>query len=195
MGDGESTHRKVPRNWNPVSPTREMDLRIDRLSACSPEDVAFVKDALRQFVISTYYAYYPNIEDWYLEKVIPGFLGGSRTIHVVRSSTAKPVYGVSITKRSDKDYDKICSFFLAPEARRLGIGTRLMECTLAALRSPTDRKPVLITVPEDRATEEADAERHPFLEFLKIFGFKVVDALPNRYRPGRTEIICVLNDK
>src|SRR5713101_7715955 len=127
-----------------------------RLDPKSQRDCSLVREDVYRFVINTYEKFYPGVQEWYRAKIITGFLAGSRIIHVVQRGNDNGIVGLSISKISDKRYDKLCSFLILPEARNTGIGTQLMGATLASLSRQSGTKPIVMTLPEDRATEPTD---------------------------------------
>jgi len=88
---------------------------------------------------------YPGFEKWYLEKVVPEALSGSRLIFVAWHED-KPA-GILILK--DADEKKICTLRVMPEFRRMGVGHQLMDCAISALNTTHP----IITVSDDHIQE------------------------------------------
>lgn len=160
---------------------------IEKLKPNNPVDHEFVASRLFDFMYTYYKDFYPDFEKWYNEKVIPGFAEKKRSIHVVKDADSS--YGVSIAKisQSSTKPNKISSFFLLPETKGYGLGTRLLEYTIDELKIHAVSHEVIITVPEERAgNNEADTS---FLAFLKQNGFGIVDILNDKYRVGAKEYV------
>jgi hypothetical protein len=118
--------------------------------------------------------YYPYFEYWFFKKVCPDIATGSRKI-ILRKSDDK-VVAVAILKKHI-DEKKICTFRVAEDVQRNGMGTELMLESLEWLES----KQPLITVNEENAPE--------FEGFLRKFYFREPIAVKGLYRPNKKEII------
>jgi GNAT superfamily N-acetyltransferase len=67
---------------------------------------------------------YPGIEQWYLNKVIPGIRNGTRLL--VNIERQGDVVGLGIAK-NEGDERKICTVRIAPEHAGRGIGPRVFD--------------------------------------------------------------------
>lgn len=143
---------------------------------------------LRSLKIDFYRKFYPNVENWYKEKLIEGFRDGLRIVHIVRKDSL--LYGMSIARVSpSKLRHKLCTFFLLSEARGNGAGLELMNQTMHELALVRVAMPVIVTIPEERLNEKVGGKR--FLDFLAEFGFFLEAKEANRYRLGKDEYVCV----
>ncbi len=118
--------------------------------------------------------YYPYFEYWFFKKVCPDVVRGRRKILLKKSDDR--VVAVAILKKYI-DERKICTFRVAEDAQRNGMGTKLMLESLEWLES----KQPLITVNEENAPE--------FEGFLKKFYFREPSTVKGLYRPNKKEII------
>ena len=73
---------------------------------------------------------YPNIAEWWQRKILPGLESGERVCRV--ATVGDRVNALAIGKRSEKSA-KLCTLRVRQDARRLGIGQRLLHETLADL--------------------------------------------------------------
>lgn len=115
---------------------------------------------------------YPNFRDWYLDAVIPGVQDGTRNVYVAYFNDE--IVGILIIK--DTIEKKICTLRVAPECRRMGIGTQLMSKAISVLHTT---KP-LITVSDEHIGE--------FMPLLNRFDFSLRSMYVDYYRPGHTEL-------
>lgn len=115
---------------------------------------------------------YPNFWNWYFTTVIPGVENGTRKVYFACFNDE--IAGVLIVK--DTAEKKICTLRVAPEYRRLGIGTQLMSKAVSVLHT---KKP-LITVSDEHIKE--------FMPLLNKFGFSICSMYVGYYRPEHTEI-------
>jgi hypothetical protein len=115
---------------------------------------------------------YPGFEAWFSGKVIPGMRTGERQI--LTSAVGGKLAGVAICKRSDIE-SKLCTLWVAPEARGRGIAADLAGGAFAWLGTI---KP-LFTVPAERLAE--------FQGLLRAWSFSDHVACSGMYRPQRVE--------
>lgn len=127
---------------------------------------------------------YPNILEWYKNKVLPGLETGEREIILAckiykfykDDEVPIEVLGYVILKKTPTE-KKICTFRVEEKYQRLGIGKRLMEASFEFLET---RKP-MITISEDNVKS--------FESLLKKYNFKLVEKIENLYVKGKTEYI------
>ena len=118
--------------------------------------------------------YYPCFEYWFFKKVCPDIATGKRKILLKKSNDK--VIAVAILKRYVEE-TKICTFRVAEDTKRNGVGTELMRESLDWLQS---NHPI-ITVNEENAPE--------FERFLTKFDFNKTGILNDLYRPNKKEVI------
>lgn len=121
---------------------------------------------------------YPCFDNWFATKVIPGLRSGERRI--LTSVVHGKLAGVAICKRSIFEA-KLCTLWVSPEARCLGIASDIACDAFAWLG--TDKP--LFTVPEERLSE--------FGRLLSEWGFTKHFEHLGLYRSGRVE--HVFNDR
>ena len=178
-------YRSIYDEWNNIAHknTKPMVYKIQY----SEGKEKFLQNNLLEFMIKYFGEYYPNIDKWYLNKVLPDSKEGLRSIYVIRRSNK--ILGVAINRKSVGKYHiknpKICSFYICDEARNQGLGNELFKI---CIREHTcHKKGIIITVPEERLYEEQD--KKCFKDFLKKYGFRKVNEELDKYRPEKTEYI------
>lgn len=127
---------------------------------------------------------YPNILEWYNQKVLPGLETGEREIILAckiykfykNNKIPIEILGYVILKKTPSE-KKICTFRVEEKYQRLGIGKRLMEASFEFLET---RKP-MITITEDNVKF--------FEPLLKRYKFKLVEKIKDLYVKGKTEYI------
>src|SRR5689334_17409283 len=75
---------------------------IERLDRSNPSDISEVGNGLLNFMDFHLRKYYPHFRQWYTNKVISGFLNGTRTIFISRSVAQRDIKGIVILKQSSK---------------------------------------------------------------------------------------------
>ncbi|MDW6021652.1 GNAT family N-acetyltransferase [Mesorhizobium sp. BAC0120] len=131
-------------------------------------------DSTALSLISSFARFYPDIEDWFALKVIPGLADGTRRILIDRDVNS--VRGLAILKK-EADERKICTLWVHPNQRKHGLGQRLIDESITWLEC---KKPTL-TVPE-----EAIADFHGL---LARNGFELRQHAIDYYRPGVCEFV------
>lgn len=140
------------------------------LSGClAAKDVGEVYEALAHLSDD-----YPDFENWYWNKVVPGYFSGDRSILVYRQGQC--LTGVAILKRNFSER-KICTVWVAPEFENRGVGFRLFKASFAALAC----KYPLASV--------SDARLPKFQKIFDFFGFELTQKLVGVYRPNSTEYV------
>lgn len=115
---------------------------------------------------------YPGFEAWFIGTVIPGLRTGER--RVVTSIVDGAIAGVAISKRTQSEL-KLCTLWVAPQSRRIGIATELAKDAFAWLGT---ERPVF-TVPEELITG--------FEKLLRQWSFSDHVECRSLYRPRRIE--------
>lgn len=115
---------------------------------------------------------YPEIRQWFNDKVQPGVLCGTRKLFTVERDDR--LVAVAIAKREDGER-KLCSVRVAPEMYGKGLGVRLIEEAMGWL----DERYPLLTVSEEKIGA--------FARIFDYFGYRQTRATVGLYRPGRTE--------
>lgn len=115
---------------------------------------------------------YPLFDKW-LEKVFVETNCTKRTI-IYCESEDKKIVGIAILKNTIKE-KKICTIRVAKEMQHCGIGSKLMDMSLAILG---DKRP-LITVSEEHIDD--------FKPFLKHYGFKIFQKVKSVYCENKYE--------
>lgn len=115
--------------------------------------------------------FYPEFDGWLNFKLLRGLKSGDRKILIVKDNGK--IAGLSVLKLTQVE-NKICTFFVAPEHRGKGYGTKLMKSSLEHFCGSVD-----ITVCEER-----NASLYPFLDKN---GFQLTSKVEGAYRPGAKE--------
>lgn len=116
---------------------------------------------------------YPNIENWFRLKVVPGLRAGARTLICVERHGS--VVGVGIGKYEPEER-KICTVRVAPSYFGRGIGPRLFDSLLHWLE--TDQPHLTIS----------ERKLPAFERIFERYGFKCSSSRANLYIPGVTEL-------
>jgi GNAT superfamily N-acetyltransferase len=124
--------------------------------------------------ISHLQVFYPEFGSWFWAKVIPGLESGTRLI--LPSYAGDRLAAVAILKRVPEER-KICTLWVAPFARGIGLGGRLLSGSLSWL----DCEKPLITVCQERLRE--------LRPLLRKFGFTLEQVCDSCYRAGRLEYV------
>lgn len=165
---------------------QSMAISIEILQQTQPCVVQQLND-IGSFMEPVFSQAYPGFMDWYMSKAMPGFLNSERSILVARHN--KRVVGISILKIGGRRLHggKICSFYIAPEARGWGLGHELMWASLGVLG--TQHNVARITTPSQRALLCNGPTL--FDSFLHKHGFSLVDTSHDKYRFGWDENLWV----
>lgn len=116
---------------------------------------------------------YPNIERWYLHKVVPGIRAGTR--HFVKVERHGQLVGLGIAK-NEADEKKICTLRVAPEYVGRGMGFRIMDDLLRWLD-------------EDQPHATVGAHKLPlFQRMFDHYGFDVTSKRVGLYLPSKVEV-------
>jgi GNAT superfamily N-acetyltransferase len=117
---------------------------------------------------------YPGFHDWFFGKVVPGIRTGERRMIPVTADGK--LTGVAICKRTEAE-KKLCTLWVAPEARRHGVAADLANDAFAWLGTS---KP-LFTVPEELVVN--------FSGLLRAWSFPQPVPYPELYRQERVEYV------
>jgi len=133
----------------------------------------------KRFLYENFKENYPEIEEWFENKVIPDLDGGKRAIYTMNFNCK--IVGILIVKFGEEK-NKICSFYLTEFARNIGFGKLLFTFAVEKLKE----KNIVVTVPEKRMSELYNPDfskndHKPFNLFLEDFGFEMVKILPKKY--------------
>lgn len=116
---------------------------------------------------------YPNFYSWMSNKVIPNIETDNRKIFLA-STSFDEFAGALILKDTDKE-KKICTLYVAPNARRHSLGRDLINVAFEELKSNTP----LITVSKEHLDD--------FSKLLKQYKFEFTESLPGYYKPDSVE--------
>jgi hypothetical protein len=106
---------------------------------------------------------------------------------VVRDSSN--LYGISIIRVDEvKKQNKLCTFFLLSEARKIGLGKELLRLSLEDLKKSSPNKTIIVTIPQERIKERFNGKT--LLDFFEEYNFKLSGIIPNRYRLKKDEYVC-----
>lgn len=116
---------------------------------------------------------YPNIQDWYCDKVVPGLRLGTRFLLPVHREGE--LVGVGIAK-NDGSERKICTVRVAPHHFGRGLGLRIFDGLLKWLD-------------DDRPHLTVSATKLPAFErIFDWYGFDFTGAEADVYVPGKREL-------
>ena len=151
-------------------------VKIESLKQYLANPVEFSKLAEQIYRVAAVRGDYPNYQDWFYHKQLPGVRGPERNILFARDpKTMDEVVGVANLKK-DKVERKICTLYVAPSYRGKGIGGALLKASLRWLETT---KP-LITIPDGKLTT--------FMPFIGKYDWQFVEAVAGVYRPGMREL-------
>jgi ribosomal protein S18 acetylase RimI-like enzyme len=120
---------------------------------------------------------YPNFDVWLHFKFLHGLPTGERKIAVAHDGAQ--IIGVALLKQNLSE-SKICTFYIMPKYRNLGVGKELMDFSLRTLDNPN----TFITVADERKDE--------LFPLLTSRGFKAAASCKDLYRELSTEYIFSL---
>lgn len=150
-----------------------MKIRIDSHSHI--RDPYLLKHALQLLTEDIAYlrGSYPNFDQWFFHKVVPGVISGERSIFIEQRNTS--IAGILILKHTHEE-KKLCTLRVRPEYESLGLGVRLFETAFEVLGT---EKPLL------SVSEEA----HPkFARLFDHFNFMQHETYLGKYLPLRKEL-------
>lgn len=147
-------------------------LELGERDACKETDGL---NTLRQLLIANE-GMYPEIERWYLNKVIPGLRSSERVAYVAFENES-PIAS-AILKRGE--HAKFCHLRIHEGFRDLDLGQ--MFFTQMTLEARGRAKEIHFTLPEGLWSEKA--------EFFQSFGFMEAVKAPLQYRRGEAELSC-----
>lgn len=115
---------------------------------------------------------YPNFDAWLNFKFRRNLALGQRQIALANYGCQ--LAGVALLK-NDGIERKICTFYIAPNFRNMGVGSKLMDLAIETLNSSSS----FITVSDERKNELAP--------LLSSRGFKCINSVHGLYRSGSFE--------
>lgn len=119
--------------------------------------------------------FYPEIEHWYINKVIPGIMLGDDKLVIARKNNQ--IAGISLGK-VDGSETKLRCIRVHPDFQQSGLGIKLIDKMLDLIE---DDKPG-VTVSEEMF--------HLYSRmFMKRYGFKLSDVTKGQYRPRKLEYL------
>jgi len=118
--------------------------------------------------------YYPDIEYWYVNKVVPGLVLGNDKLIIAHDEQFN-IAGIALGKVSVEE-SKLRCVRVHPDHQNGGLGIRLID---AMLEQIGERKPG-VTVAEEMINLYSRA-------FVKRYGFELSDVTKGRYRRGKLE--------
>lgn len=123
--------------------------------------------------IKTLDEFYPDIEHWYINKVIPGLFTGNDKLLIARDGIH--IAGVALGKSEDNE-TKLRCIRVHPDYQKSGLGIKLIDGMLEQLE---DDRPV-VSVSEEMF--------HLYSRiFVNRYGFKLNDVTKGQYRPRKLE--------
>lgn len=144
-------------------------MMADMIRVSVPENVSV--DYLLQTYLDVFTRFYPNFDEWFMQKVVPN-LGTTRRIFL--ANIGKEIAGICIVKNCQQE-KKICSLRVFEPYRRQGVGTALVKHALTFLG---DNYP-FVTVPEESLPQ--------YESFFQSFNFQLMDSCCGYYRPNKIE--------
>lgn len=116
---------------------------------------------------------YPNIERWYLNKVVPGIRAGTR--HFVKAERHGQLVALGIAK-NEANEKKICTLRVAPEYVGRGMGYRIVDDMLRWLD-------------DDQPHLTVGSHKLPlFQRMFDHYGFDMTSQKAGLYVPSKVEI-------
>lgn len=115
---------------------------------------------------------YPNFDEWFFHKVVPGVISGERSIFIEQRNSS--IAGILILKHTLEE-KKLCTLRVRPGYESLGLGVRLFETAFEVLGT---EKPLL----------SVSEETHPkFARLFDHFNFTQHETYLGKYLPLRKE--------
>lgn len=116
--------------------------------------------------------YYPGIQDWYVNQVVPGLAQGESVLLLERHGCR--IQGMALGKRGAET--KLRCVRVLPEQAHQGLGIRLMDRMFEALET---------TQPHCTVSEEL---LHQYSRiFVNRYGFALSNVSKGQYRPRKLE--------
>lgn len=123
--------------------------------------------------IQTLDRYYPDIDHWYVNKVIPGLLLGGDKLIVAKDGSH--IAGIALGKSGEEE-SKLRCIRVHPDYQNSGLGVRLIDHMLDTLGTA---KPG-VTVAEELFHQYSRM-------FVTRYGFELSDVTKGRYRKHKLE--------
>lgn len=118
--------------------------------------------------------YYPDIDYWYVNKVVPGLILGNDKLLIARDVKGN-IAGIALGKSSEEE-SKLRCVRVHPDHQNSGLGIRLIDKMLELIE---ERRPG-VTVAEEMFHLYSRA-------FITRYGFDLSDVTKGRYRRGKLE--------
>lgn len=138
------------------------------------ETISFVAAFNALPFIQSLNRYYPDIEYWYVNKVVPGLVTGNDKLLIARDHNYN-IAGIALGKQSEGE-SKLRCVRVHPDYHNGGLGIRLIDGMLELIE---ERQPG-VTVAEEMLHLYSRA-------FVKRYGFNLSDVTKGRYRKGKLE--------
>ena len=120
---------------------------------------------------------YPKHKTWFYKKHLPAvFTPNSGRDIIFACDKDKKIYGTSFIKEDDVE-KKICTLFVSPEARGMGVGTLLVEKSMELLQTT---KP-MITI--------ADYKEPMFKGLIEKYGWVKTEEVSGLYNDKHNELV------
>ncbi len=120
---------------------------------------------------------YPRHKSWFYQKHLPAtFVKGSGRDIIFAYDKNGKIYGTSFIKE-DENEKKICTLFVSPEVRGLGIGTLLVEKSMEMLGTT---KPTITL---------ADYKFPMFEGLIKKYGWEITEEVTGLYNDKHNELV------
>lgn len=116
---------------------------------------------------------YPDFQEWFKNKVIPGLYASERTIII--ETRHSQIAGLAILKHNSNER-KICTLRIKPEFENLGMGIKLFENSFEILKTEAP----LLSV--------SDSNILKFERIFRYFGFIHEKTYNGLYLPRRKEL-------
>ena len=116
---------------------------------------------------------YPDRIKWFREKFIPG-LKKKQRLYIIAQDDNNVLAGCALLKKTEEER-KICTFFVSPQFRGNGLGTKLMEHSLKEL----GQHPLITVSSKNLST--------PLLNLLKRYDFHLSATKRGAYNSQDTE--------
>lgn len=127
---------------------------------------------------------YPDWNDWFFNKFIPGLKNGSRKIVVACNNLDNPL-GVALLKDTEEE-KKICCLFVRENCRRKGIANNLLKKSFAVLKT---NKPLLTVSDKNISQLRKLLDKNDFTFSYKKKGVYQKNDTENYFNNEATEIL------
>lgn len=115
---------------------------------------------------------YPKIDNWFMDKVVPGLYDGSRKLFIHRRSGQIVALGIAKKTRNEL---KICTVRVSADYIGKGLGVRIFKEAMSWLGTDMPH----LTVSEEKLSE--------FEKIFHHFGYKLTSTIKGIYHPNSVE--------